>query len=349
MKIKVNPTKPIYFNYKNHTVRCGNFITTGKELNSDDNNIIHMFIDLKEFVDTESICDKYSKLLKVSKDDIKSNIDYLLQENFLITENDYLKLTNDKKYNRENLYFYMLSNEIKTSQDLNKKSIGILGLGGIGSISMELLARSGITKFVILDCDRVDESNLIRQSTYFSQDINQFKIDSMEKYINQINSNVEIKKYNKKIEKIEDIPEDFKKVDIILCTIDKPYRVIRRIINDYCVTNNIPVIFSGFSEHVGMVGPFVIPHKTACLKCIDKRNSEEPLNNVDPVPSYGPLCTMIASIASNEIINYFNKYNLNNLEGCTFMFDMSNYKRKIIKWKKNNKCNICGGDINDNK
>ncbi len=32
-------------------------------------------------------------------------------------------------------------------------------------------------------------------------------------------------------------------------------------INDSCIKYNKPVIFSGFAEHVGMIGPFVVPKK----------------------------------------------------------------------------------------
>ena len=88
-----------------------------------------------------------------------------------------------------------------------------------------------------------------------------------------------------------------------------------------------------------MIGPFVVP---ACLKCIEKEQTEEPLNNVAVVPSYGPICGIISSIVVNEIINYFLKFNSKNLQGKTLMFDIANYKTKIIKWTKNNECRECG-------
>lgn len=63
-----------------------------------------------------------------------------------------------------------------------------------------------------------------------------------------------------------------------------------------------------------MIGPFVIPHETACLKCIDKETTDIPLQNVKVVPSYGPMCAMISSIITNEIVKYFNNYISYNLK-----------------------------------
>ena len=125
---------------------------------------------------------------------------------------------------------------------------------------------------------------------------------------------------------------------------DKPVRIIRRIINELCVKYNKPVIFSGFSEHVAMIGPFVIPGKTACLKCIDKEMNEEPMNNVLITPSYGPLCLMISSLITNEVINYFYKFNPNNLIGKTMMFNILTYELNIINWERNKSCEVCNND-----
>ena len=90
-----------------------------------------------------------------------------------------------------------------------------------------------------------------------------------------------------------------------------------------------------------MIGPFVIPHETAFLKCIDKETTDIPLQNVRIVPSYGPMCVMISSIITNEIVKYFNNYISYNLKGKTMMFNFATYETKIINWSKNNTCEEC--------
>lgn len=103
-----------------------------------------------------------------------------------------------------------------------------------------------------------------------------------------------------------------------------------------------PVIFSGFAEHVGMIGPFVVPKETACLNCIDKEMNEDLVNDIKKTPSFGSLCNIIASIIANEVINYYVQYNENNLKGCTLMINMYNYNIEKIKWEKAINCKKCG-------
>lgn len=52
---------------------------------------------------------------------------------------------------------------------LAKASVGIAGLGGLGSNCAMLLARAGVGRLVIVDFDRVSEANLDRQAYFLDQ------------------------------------------------------------------------------------------------------------------------------------------------------------------------------------
>ena len=47
-------------------------------------------------------------------------------------------------------------------EELSRSRIGIIGLGGIGSLIAEQLARLGVGEFCLIDSDRIEESNLSR-------------------------------------------------------------------------------------------------------------------------------------------------------------------------------------------
>jgi len=245
----------------------------------------------------------------------------------------------------------MISNQnlIEKFNSATEKKILILGVGGIGSILCELLVRAGFKNLCILDFDNVEESNLIRQSTYFTNDIGKSKVDVLAKYLKKINKNINVEKLNLKVESKQDIFDFISNCDFVISSLDKPIRTIRRIVNEVCVELNKPVLFAGFAEHVGMVGPFIVPHKTACLNCLnDMFTPDESLNNVLLVPSYGPLCNLIASIVADEVINYFVKFKNTSLQNKTLMLDLISYKTTIKKWKKSKSCCVCGG-LNDSK
>ncbi len=71
----------------------------------------------------------------------------------------------------------------------------ISGLGGVGAITAELLARWGVKRFRLLDMDAYDASNLNRQLFSTSDTIGQNKVDVAENRIKQINpfAQIEIK------------------------------------------------------------------------------------------------------------------------------------------------------------
>lgn len=342
MKLIINPSKPFYINKISKNIRMGNFKETGKEIDFEDEVICDIFKYLKEPKDYENVVEYIQKISNYNKEEIMDTINFFIDEKFIIEDDNYNSIISDALYNREKLYFYMLNDEIIELEKIKDKNLLILGIGAIGSITIELLARAGFNNFTLVDNDIVEKSNLIRQLSYTNNDILKYKVGVMEKRLKSINKNIKVKTINKFIQKEEDIVNEVRNSDFVLCTMDKPYRVIRRLINDICVKENKPVLFSGFSEHVGMIGPFVIPGKTACLSCIEKDDMDEPLNNVQVVPSYGPLCTLISSIISDEIINYFIEYKKNNLIGKTFMFNMYTYNTNIINWEKNSKCKKCG-------
>ena len=343
----INPSKPFYLNEKEKIIRMGNFKDTGKEIEYQEDAFLKIFNYIKNPITKENLINKVAEETKYDKNDIECTIDYLIEEGFITNSDDINKILNNEFYNREKLYFYMLC-EKNINFDILNKRILILGLGGIGSIVVQLLARAGFKKFIIVDNDKVEKSNLIRQLSYDLSDIGKLKIDVIDEKLSMISEDIDIKKINKFISDENDITDEVKMVDFVICTIDKPERKIRRIINDVCVKLNVPVLFSGFSEHVGMIGPFIVPNKTACLSCIEKEENDIPLNNVKTVPSYGPLCSLISSIVSDQVINYFVKFKNDSLIGKTMMFNMYTYESKIINWEKNKTCKRCG-EFHDSK
>ena len=80
----------------------------------------------------------------------------------------------------------------KGQEKLGKSAVGIIGLGALGSVSAELLARAGIGKLILIDRDVVELSNLQRQSLYDENDIGKPKAIASKEKLNKINSEVEI-------------------------------------------------------------------------------------------------------------------------------------------------------------
>lgn len=75
---------------------------------------------------------------------------------------------------------------------ISKKTVLVLGLGGVGSYAVEALVRSSIERIIIVDNDRVDITNLNRQLMSLHSNIGVYKTDVWEKRIKDINPDCEV-------------------------------------------------------------------------------------------------------------------------------------------------------------
>ena len=79
-------------------------------------------------------------------------------------------------------------------EKLKKSKVAIFGIGGVGSYTVEALARAGVGNFVLVDNDKVSISNLNRQIIATTKTIGMAKVEVAKKRILEINpeANVEI-------------------------------------------------------------------------------------------------------------------------------------------------------------
>ncbi|MBR3113738.1 MAG: tRNA threonylcarbamoyladenosine dehydratase [Methanobrevibacter sp.] len=79
-------------------------------------------------------------------------------------------------------------------EKLKNAKVAVFGLGGVGSYVCEGLARSGVGNFILVDFDKIDESNINRQLIATEKTIGRHKVDLMKERILDINpdANVEV-------------------------------------------------------------------------------------------------------------------------------------------------------------
>ena len=107
---------------------------------------------------------------------------------------------------------------IKIREKLQKSSVGIAGLGGLGSNAAISLARAGVGRLVLVDFDKIEESNLTRQY-YFLKQIGQLKTKAMKENIKKINPNIKVDTFNQKLKK-GSMEKPFYDVDVVIEALD---------------------------------------------------------------------------------------------------------------------------------
>lgn len=86
-------------------------------------------------------------------------------------------------------------------ESFNKKSVLILGCGGVGGYVCEALARSGIGTLILVDYDVIDITNINRQIIALESTIGLKKVDVLEKRVKDINPSCQVIKIDSFIEK----------------------------------------------------------------------------------------------------------------------------------------------------
>lgn len=127
-------------------------------------------------------------------------------------------------------------------ESLKDKTILVIGIGGVGGTALEALARSGFKKFVIIDSDKVDITNLNRQILFTSEDIGKSKVEVAKKRLLSISNDLEIETIETKVEEGSLEKLSIGKVDFIVDAID--FVEGKLAIYEYALANKIPFVSS---------------------------------------------------------------------------------------------------------
>ena len=127
-------------------------------------------------------------------------------------------------------------------KSLGEKTVLIIGLGGVGGTALEALARSGVKNFVLIDFDKVDESNLNRQILYTMSDVGKNKVDVAKDHILKLNSDLSVTTFNTRVEETTLNNLNLGKVNFIVDAID--YIPGKLHIIEFAIKNKIPFITS---------------------------------------------------------------------------------------------------------
>ena len=75
---------------------------------------------------------------------------------------------------------------------IKEARVAIFGIGGVGGYALEALARAGVKEFLLVDSDRVCESNINRQIIATEKTLGMYKTEAAKERVLQINSSAKV-------------------------------------------------------------------------------------------------------------------------------------------------------------
>ncbi|MGB4437636.1 MAG: HesA/MoeB/ThiF family protein [Sedimentibacter sp.] len=213
----------------------------------------------------------------------------------------------------------------KEQQKLAEYTVAVIGLGGLGGHISEQLARLGIGKLVLIDADKVDESNLNRQLFATEKNIGQYKAEAAKERLTSVNSNLEYICYTQFFDETnaDKILDD---VNIVVDAVDNIST--RFVLQKICKKLNLPLVHGSIGGWYGQVS-FIAPGDDT-LDLIYTDINASGVEKKLGIPAFTP--GIVASIEVAEVLKYLlNKGEL--LQGKMLFIDLLMQDYMIIKLK----------------
>ncbi|SDC07167.1 adenylyltransferase and sulfurtransferase [Paenibacillus sp. UNCCL117] len=179
--------------------------------------------------------------------------------------------------------------------------IAIVGMGALGTVLANHMARAGIGFIRIIDRDFVERSNLQRQMLYDEEDAasSSPKAEAGAARLRAANSGIIIEPVVADLNatNAEELLTD---VDLILDGTDN--FAVRFLINDVSVKHGIPWIYGGAVSSRG-VSLTIVPGETPCLRCLfGQPPGQGTAETCDTAGVLGPLIHVVASHQATEAL-----------------------------------------------
>lgn len=159
----------------------------------------------------------------------------------------------------EENYWEMMTRQLplvsKEEQEKFKNTkIAVIGCGGIGGETIEMLARMGVGELVLVDEDSFDLTNLNRQTLATFDDLDEDKSEVAAKKVSAINPYVDVTSYSKHVNQ-ENIDEIIGNSSIVIDALDN---ILTRVIaSRKAREKRIPYIHGAIHGTMGQITVFL--------------------------------------------------------------------------------------------
>lgn len=198
-------------------------------------------------------------------------------------------------------------------EKISSATIAIVGVGGVGSVVINSLIRSGVKSLILIDFDNINRSNLNRQILFTEKEVGKSKLDCTKKKILDINPDAIVQTVTARIDSLSSLYVLLnKKIDILINAADTPAG-LENIIHEFGYKTGIPTISCGVGRNYGTWGPLFVPGRTICYKCFSKMEEDamsevekyvSKLENDPMVVAFGPINTVVSELMAKDVLLY---------------------------------------------
>ena len=211
----------------------------------------------------------------------------------------------------------------------------VVGAGGLGSPVIDLLVRAGVGFLGVIEDDKVDYSNLHRQTLYDYKDVGKYKTEVIKEKIKLINDKIKLKIFKERAND-KNLAKIIPKFDIIVDGTDNfPTKFL---LNKYSLQYRKKLVIGAISKFDGHIFSFDFSRKKIpCLNCFYQGMPSDEILNCEAEGILGPTANVIGALQANEVLKL-----ILGLDGIIknniLIVDLLNLTSRKVNFKRRKNC-----------
>ena len=223
---------------------------------------------------------------------------------------------------------------------LRAATVALIGAGGIGSPAIAYLAAAGIGRLVLIDDDRVDRSNLHRQTIYAAAEIGVLKVEAAKEFVMQRNSHVVVEVHATRID-AANAGELLRGTDVVIDGSDD--FATRLTVADAALTARIPLVSAAVAQFEGQLGVYRgWEASLPCYRCFVGSAPEREAGSCAEDGVLGPAAGVVGTLAALEAVRAVSPFG-KDPAGHLLLVDLLGFRFRTIRLPKDPGCPGCGG------
>jgi adenylyltransferase/sulfurtransferase len=185
-------------------------------------------------------------------------------------------------------------------EKLRRAAVLVVGCGGLGVPVMTYLAAAGVGRIGLVDGDRLEASNLHRQTLYALADVGKPKAELAAARLHALNPEVAVHTYAVRLDAAT-APAIIEPYSLVIDCTDN--FATKFMLNDTCVRLGKPIIFSSVYQYEGQLQVVRPERGGACLRCVWPEATRDGLvGNCAEAGVLGPVPGTFGSLQALEAL-----------------------------------------------
>jgi molybdopterin/thiamine biosynthesis adenylyltransferase/rhodanese-related sulfurtransferase len=222
-------------------------------------------------------------------------------------------------------------------EKLKAARVLVIGAGGLGCPAALYLAASGVGTLGIVDCDRVDVSNLHRQLLFDTSGIARLKVDAARERLESLNPEIAVVAHAVEL-KAANVRAVLGGYDLVLDGTDR--LSTRYLVNDACVILAKPLVTAAIHRFEGQAMTYV-PGRGPCYRCLFPEAPDGVVPNCAQAGVLGVLPGVLGTIQATEAIKLILGIG-EPLIGRLLTYDALEMRFHEFAFQRRRDCAVCG-------